>query len=182
MKNYSGNEAKNAIADGDRSGRRSFLTWAIGGISTSLGAILAWPMIGFLIGPIFRKSAVRFSLVAKIDQISAEGPIKLTFSLPEEDAFLRTSEKYAVWIVKESASKFVVFSPICPHLSCYINWNPAAKKFICPCHNSIFSETGAVLSGPAPRSLDTLPYKVIDGTLMVAWERFRAGVSDKIRI
>ncbi len=182
MKNNDDDGTRGVAVDGDPPGRRRFLAWATGGVATALGAILAWPMVGFLIGPSFRKNAVGYSRVAKIDQIPAEGPVKLTFVLPEEDAFLRTSEQYAVWIIRGSANKLVAFSPICPHLSCYVDWNPAAKTFFCPCHNSVFSEAGAVLSGPAPRPLDTLPYKVVDGTLMVAWERFRAGIAEKIRI
>ena len=164
----------------DGGGRRSFLAWAIGGISAALAAILAWPMVGFLVGPIYRRTAAPFTAVGKLDQIGA-APVKLTFPLLEEDAFLRESRQHAVWVVKDGG-KLLVFSPICPHLSCYYDWNAAAGHFVCPCHNSVFSKTGTVLSGPAPRPLDTLPYQVVDGTLMVAWERFRAGIAEKIRI
>jgi quinol---cytochrome c reductase iron-sulfur subunit, bacillus type len=162
-------------------GRRNFFGWAIGGLSAALGVILGWPMADFLIGPIFRKSAVRFTAVGKLDRIGA-GPVKLTFPMVEENAFIRETTDHDVWVIRQAAGTLTVFSPICPHLSCYVDWNSAAGKFICPCHNSVFSETGAVLSGPAPRPLDTLAYKVVDGTLMVAWERFRAGVAEKIRI
>ncbi|MDE2166668.1 MAG: ubiquinol-cytochrome c reductase iron-sulfur subunit [Alphaproteobacteria bacterium] len=167
-------------ANGNDGGRRSFLAWAVGGISAALGAILAWPMVSFLVGPIYRRTAMRFTAVGKLDQVGTD-PVKLTFPLLEEDAFLRESRQHAVWVVKDGG-KLLVFSPICPHLSCYYDWNAAGGNFVCPCHNSVFSATGTVLSGPAPRPLDTLQYKVVDGRLMVAWERFRAGIAEKIPI
>jgi nitrite reductase/ring-hydroxylating ferredoxin subunit len=33
----------------------------------------------------------------------------------------------------------------------------------CPCHGSVYAADGRVLSGPAPRSLDTLPMQVQGG-------------------
>ena len=39
---------------------------------------------------------------------------------------------------------------ICTHLGCVVPWNPAAGKFICPCHGSHYDEAGKVVRGPAP--------------------------------
>jgi Rieske Fe-S protein len=39
-----------------------------------------------------------------------------------------------------------------------------------------------VISGPAPRPLDTLSHKIENGKLYVEWERFRVGVSGKVRV
>jgi Rieske Fe-S protein len=67
-------------------------------------------------------------------------------------------------------------------LGCRTNWHPELQKFICPCHNSIFSITGKVLGGPSPRPLDTLSHKVEEGTLYVQWEQFETGIPEKVRI
>jgi cytochrome b6-f complex iron-sulfur subunit len=34
-----------------------------------------------------------------------------------------------------------------------VPWNRASKKFMCPCHGSQYSKTGAVVRGPAPLPL-----------------------------
>jgi len=51
----------------------------------------------------------------------------------------------------------------CPHLGCTVPWRAefdfGGKKgwFRCPCHGSTFTKEGGILvSGPAPRSLDTM--------------------------
>jgi cytochrome b6-f complex iron-sulfur subunit len=43
---------------------------------------------------------------------------------------------------------------ICTHQSCTVNqFNSSTKEFICPCHGSRFSNTGAVTNGPAAAPL-----------------------------
>ncbi|MEZ4862509.1 MAG: Rieske 2Fe-2S domain-containing protein [Caldilineaceae bacterium] len=45
----------------------------------------------------------------------------------------------------------------CPHLGCVVPWDEAAGNFNCPCHSSLFTTQGEVISGPAPRPLDLFP-------------------------
>jgi cytochrome b6-f complex iron-sulfur subunit len=49
---------------------------------------------------------------------------------------------------------FLALSRKCTHLGCTVPWVQAEDSFVCPCHASTFDITGAVLSGPASRSLD----------------------------
>jgi cytochrome b6-f complex iron-sulfur subunit len=46
---------------------------------------------------------------------------------------------------------FRAVSAVCTHLGCTVN--RTAKGFHCPCHGSVFDETGTVIHGPAPRPL-----------------------------
>lgn len=57
-------------------------------------------------------------------------------------------------IVKEDETiESYALNAVCTHLGCVVPWNRAAKKFMCPCHGSQYSPTGAVVRGPAPLPL-----------------------------
>ncbi len=78
-----------------------------------------------------------------------------------------------------TGDKIEALSAVCPHLGCAIGWDPAAKNFLCPCHDSTFAPTGERRSGPVERGLDPLPVTVKDGRLQLTWVRYRAGGSSR---
>lgn len=55
----------------------------------------------------------------------------------------------------------------CTHLGCTVPWREDENRFHCPCHSSIFTAVGEVVSGPAPRPLDIFPIEVVEGNLVV---------------
>jgi len=55
----------------------------------------------------------------------------------------------------------------CPHLGCVVPWDEAAGNFNCPCHSSLFTMVGEVMSGPAPRPMDLFPVEIRDGVVYV---------------
>lgn len=55
----------------------------------------------------------------------------------------------------------------CTHLGCTIPWEGDAGEFRCPCHSSIFTIHGEVVSGPAPRPMDLFPIEIRDGEVFV---------------
>jgi cytochrome b6-f complex iron-sulfur subunit len=55
----------------------------------------------------------------------------------------------------------------CTHLGCAVPWVEEEGQFHCPCHGSTFNAVGEVLSGPAPRPLDTFPITVKSGEVWV---------------
>ena len=55
-----------------------------------------------------------------------------------------------VFLLRKGNS-FRALSAVCTHLGCTIDRSKTG--FHCPCHGSVFDDTGAVLSGPAPKPL-----------------------------
>lgn len=50
------------------------------------------------------------------------------------------------------------FSAICTHLGCICTWDHSRQVIVCPCHDGQFSPvTGAVVAGPPPAPLPTIP-------------------------
>lgn len=165
--------------------RRSFVKVTTLSLAAATSFILGIPLVGSLASGAKKISDRVFSRLAPVKSIPnsftpVEKPDKLHFNKIEKDAFLRTEKQEDVWVVKKSDNDLTTFSPICPHLGCRYNWNEEQKLFICPCHNSVFTIDGKVVSGPAPRGLDTLPTKIEDKTLYVLYEKFEVGVPEKI--
>lgn len=53
-----------------------------------------------------------------------------------------------------------VFSSICTHLGCHIQWDQVAGNFLCPCHMGRFDTEGKVLAGPPPTPLPSFAVRV----------------------
>jgi menaquinol-cytochrome c reductase iron-sulfur subunit len=162
--------------------RRGFLKQMTGLMSALVTLTLAIPLVGTIIGPSFREKRSKWAKVGDISSLGLDQPLNLEFPFRTEDAYLRETVIHNVWVIKHSSSKITIYSPICPHLGCHYSWHPTQREFICPCHGSVFAIDGKVLGGPAPRPLDTLPYKVENDALYVQWEEFRVGIPKKILV
>ena len=159
--------------------RRNFFKTVTGIFSGFIAITLGFPMIETLISHATKSGKRSFSKVAALNSIPDKRPVNLSFITTEEDAFIKNNVEHQVWTVKKSDSEITVFSPVCPHLGCRYQWHPDRNLFICPCHHSVFNKEGKVVSGPAPRPLDTLPKKIENDNLFVLWERFKPGISTK---
>jgi glycine/D-amino acid oxidase-like deaminating enzyme/nitrite reductase/ring-hydroxylating ferredoxin subunit len=58
-----------------------------------------------------------------------------------------------VAVYRDGTGKVHEYSAVCPHLGCIVQWNAAEKTWDCPCHGSRFDKLGAVINGPANKSL-----------------------------
>ncbi len=45
----------------------------------------------------------------------------------------------------------------CTHLGCMLNYDTVSRRFRCPCHGSVFDESGRWVSGPAKKDLQRVP-------------------------
>jgi thiosulfate dehydrogenase [quinone] large subunit len=55
--------------------------------------------------------------------------------------------------------QFVAYSTICTHAGCQVQFNPAGKDLVCPCHGATYDpyNNARVLAGPAPYPLQSIP-------------------------
>ena len=160
-------------------GRRSFLS-AMFAVSGAV-AFLAIPLFRFSTFPL-RKAANQDSwsdVGPAADFASITAPVAKTITLERRDAWQSTTSQTAVYVLPAKDGVLRILSPVCPHLGCSVQWVDAQGKFICPCHSGEFTPDGVRISGPPPRSMDTLEAKVEDGTLKVRYQYFRQLVPNK---
>jgi menaquinol-cytochrome c reductase iron-sulfur subunit len=167
---------------GEETTRRQFLKIFTAVLGFFIALVLSVPLLSSLVGPILRRKKTLWTKVGKLPELSVSRPEKISFSDRNEDAYIREDVTRDVWVVRLPSGGLAVYSPICPHLGCHYNWDAAKEHFVCPCHESHFALDGAVLGGPAPRPLDTLPAKIENGELYIEWERFEPGTTRKIRV
>jgi rieske iron-sulfur protein len=69
------------------------------------------------------------------------------------------------------AGTLLAYSAICPHAGCLVSgWLASANWLLCPCHGSEYdpAKAGAVVGGPAPQPLPSIPVRVVDSIITVA--------------
>lgn len=148
--------------------------------SAVVGALLAVPAVRYLLYPVTAQSDesewATLGSVASLTNLSA--PLRRTLDLKQRDGWRETTSQPVVYAITV-AGKLQVLSAICPHLGCTVPWDPAQNQFVCPCHGGTFSATGARISGPPRRALDSLTTKVSGGTVMVKYQNFRSDAPNK---
>jgi Rieske Fe-S protein len=61
-------------------------------------------------------------------------------------------------VVIYSGGEFLAYSLRCTHLGCTLD--EVEDTYVCPCHGSVFSTDGRVLTGPAGKSLPELQIEI----------------------
>lgn len=163
-------------------GRRTFLGWVSGAIAAAIGLVVGIPLVAYTILPALKRREEEWNDVGTVQSLQPGIPKEMACIHSLTDGWQKTTTKKSLWAVKDDAGAVTVYLPICTHLGCGYRWEADQQKFHCPCHHSFFSLDGKVLSGPAPRPLDTLPAKIENGRLLVIYKEFKAGTSAKIEL
>ena len=129
--------------------RRRFLRWLLAFTGVTTLAMVAAPVVSFLVPP---KSSAAGSggkvPAGKVADIPAgQGKVVPMGSKPA--------------IVVNTPQGVVAYSAICTHLGCIVAFDDLSSTIVCPCHDGRFNPaTGAVVSGPPPAPLAKIEVSV----------------------
>jgi ubiquinol-cytochrome c reductase iron-sulfur subunit len=153
--------------------RRKFLA----GITSAVvggGALMAcYPFISSMnpSADVLAKATVEADLsdiaVGKVKTVLwQERPIFIFHRTPEEIKAMEASNGSSIDPEPDSKRvlkpEWLVLIGICTHLGCVPNKTDAG--WLCPCHGSMYDNSGRVVRGPAPKNLYLPPYHFISDT------------------
>jgi menaquinol-cytochrome c reductase iron-sulfur subunit len=158
--------------------RRDFFNWVLNIVMGVIALIVAIPVVGEALSPIFAKptdqwvdlgeaSAIQTaSLAAGSGGVGSVARIPYTYTQVDHWATQQASDyAYARYI--GGNCEFFILSPICTHLGCHVDWVPSANQFHCPCHGSVYTIDGLNVSGPAPLPLGVFYWKLQGGHIYI---------------
>lgn len=157
------------MSEPNQHSRRRFLMKVAMLANGAVGAVLAVPVLGYILGPVFKRSSSYeyWIPLGPIEQFP-EGETRLAnYRNPDGSPADGPSRTLPCWVRHVSGERFQVFAINCAHLGCPVRWFPQSKLFMCPCHGGVYYQDGARAAGPPPRGLFEYKYKVANGQLMI---------------
>ena len=161
--------------------RRSFLSYVTAAMGAFAATVIAVPLVGAFVSPALRKRlpGIWMSL-GPVSSFRKGDPKMVGLTVIKQDGWVEARQPRLVWVVTEDNNKFRIYNAQCTHLGCIVDWHPEKKAWMSPCHAGVFAfEDGQVLSGPPPRPLDSLEYKIEKGELVINFQDFHLGTTDK---
>ena len=164
--------------------RRSFFGALLSIGSAGMGALLAVPVLRYVLYPLYAKTAAtEWSNVGDLSEFANDkGPVRKNITFTQRDGWREVVSAQSVYVSRDEHGQLAVLSAICPHLGCSVSWQAGSDKFVCPCHGGEFKADGQHIFGPPPRPMDQLPTQLKDGKLQVHFEYFRSNVPNQEKI
>lgn len=146
-----GNSARNSKDATAGESRRSFMASLLAG----LGMVVSYGVLGIYgIAYLFPPRAR-----AKVQRLF----VGRTTDFPSGSARAYIDQKNRTLLLLARGTALEAFDTRCPHLGCKVHWEVEKERFVCPCHNGVFDNTGKAVSGPpadAGQSLTRVPLDV----------------------
>jgi menaquinol-cytochrome c reductase iron-sulfur subunit len=164
--------------EGETVTRRRFMTGTVHTAGAIAAASFALPAIGFAVGPIFKKTPVRWETVGTIDGFLENNYIPTVITLTpgigeagKATVYMRKRNPAIDIDTPDQYNKFIAISSRCAHLGCPVRWVDAAERFICPCHGGVYDLLGRRVGGPPVRPLDRF-YTRVEGNEVQVGPRY----------
>lgn len=165
-------QAHDAAARGDMT-RGQFLTASTVAVGGVMGALIAVPVAGMALAPVFGGDDFERVLLGKVDEfdegvftkvVLQQGADKPDAYVRKKVAFVRLNSSDAPdELAIGGQEKFSVVSNTCMHLGCPVQ--ASSSGFVCPCHGGSYDKDGKRQAGPPVRPLDRYMWEEDGGEL-----------------
>ena len=156
------------MADSSEVNRRGFVKVALVSVGSLITLCIGLPAIAYLISPATKAQAQDAWIpLGPLDKFPVGTPTLVSFTRTTVNGWEKSANTYGAYVMRYTPDELKVFSNLCTHLSCRVNWKEDQKQYVCPCHDGHFDERGKVVSGPPPRPLDEYEHKVENGILSI---------------
>ncbi len=160
--------------EGETVTRRRFMTGTVHAAGAIAAASFTLPALGFAIGPIFKEFPHHWETAGPTDMFPNDNYVPVTIEIEPGEGEIGNTTVY----VRQKNPKidtdpydrntaYIAITSRCSHLGCPVRWIDAAKRFICPCHGSVFDFLGLRVTGPAVRPLDRFFTRVEKGLVQI---------------
>jgi menaquinol-cytochrome c reductase iron-sulfur subunit len=136
-------------------------------LSAVLGLLIAIPVVGALLAPLFRRTPKVWRKVGNVKHFQTGKTVLVKFRDASSQPWSGTVSQTASWLRRESDDSFTAFSVNCAHLGCPVRWIEDAQLFLCPCHGGVYNKDGSYAAGPPPHGLRTYPVRVKNGNVEI---------------
>jgi menaquinol-cytochrome c reductase iron-sulfur subunit len=154
----------------DPKSRRAFLFKLSVLLNGVVGAVLAVPFLGYILGPALKKGS-RYNSWVTLGSVREfpEGETRLAdYRNPVTTPWDGQTGNVACWVRHISGEQFQIFAINCAHLGCPVRWFSQSKLFLCPCHGGAYYADGSRASGPPPRGLFEYEHRISGDQLMIS--------------
>jgi Rieske Fe-S protein len=151
-------------------GRRSFLRLLTGLVGIIGATALSIPLVGYFFGLL--KYGVFWVDLGPIADFPLNETRRLDFSNPMKQPWDGVTALTGVYARnkgknEKNEDEFMVLSVNCAHLGCPVTWFQQSGLFMCPCHGGVYYADGAHASGPPPRGMFHVDWRIKEGRLEV---------------
>lgn len=162
----------------DSADRRDFLGKATAAVGAIGACAACWPFISSMnpSSDTLEKATTEVDLspiaVGQMQTVSWGGkPVFIVHRTPEQVAAMEKSQGGKDPEEDRARTKqpeWLVVVGVCTHMGCIPSRNE--DGWLCPCHGSVYDNSGRILHGPAPKNLLVPPYKFVNNDKIVIGE------------
>jgi ubiquinol-cytochrome c reductase iron-sulfur subunit len=162
----------------DNADRRNFLGNATAGVAAVGAAAACWPFISSMNPSVdtLEKATTEVDLsgivLGQSQTVSWGGkPVFVVHRTPAQVASVQDSQGgHDPQADKDRVKQpeWLIVVGVCTHMGCIPSRND--DGWLCPCHGSVYDNSGRILHGPAPKNLLVPPYKFVSNDKIVIGE------------
>jgi menaquinol-cytochrome c reductase iron-sulfur subunit len=157
-----------ATLERERHSRRTFLMNVGIALNAAVAAVIATPVVVYLLGPVLRRNEYRSWIAIGNTSDFPPGETKLVkYRNPYTDPSDGATGDIPAYVRCAEPGSFTVFAINCAHLGCPVRWFAESQLFMCPCHGGVYYADGSRASGPPERGLFTYERKIENGKLFI---------------